>query len=144
MEIRIADENDIDELGIVWGEMHNEIYGHYPDTYLWRSIVRERMKMKTYVMLICKTPVISGLLDFMMYIEPSDGLIHAQAINLYTHPDYRKTSMALRLVRTGIKLAKQSGAKVIEAVWDVKNKQIGDRWIRFGMVPSVIIGKMEV
>lgn len=116
MVIKLADENDIEEISKLWLDMVKELYpDNSPDKQTWQDYCNRLMDTGLYqIMIAVENNAIVGFLDGLRFLEPSTGKEHAVAQLMYIKPEHRSTKVSFRLHRQMYKLFKSYGIKIFD------------------------------
>lgn len=132
-KIRKANEDDLDEINLLWLKMVKELTEyHNPNLEWWKNIARDSLKSGTYTILIALVnSKIVGFIDWFYFPEPLTGKIHAVGQHFFVHPAYRKTSVGYLLYKNGLKMVKEKNIKVLDLFSSIKD----NKWNKIGYIP---------
>ncbi|MCD6376503.1 MAG: GNAT family N-acetyltransferase [Caldisericaceae bacterium] len=114
--IRSGKQEDIPEIVELWMQMINEIHPDWiPDFNSQQALIQNFFKLNIYHVVIAETENrLVGFINGLVYYEPAMSKTIGLAQYFYIVPEYRKSNIALRLIKRLLKIAKEKGVQVIE------------------------------
>lgn len=114
--IRSGKQEDIPEIVKLWVQMINEIYPDWiPDFNSQQVLIRNFFELNIYHVVVAETKDrLIGFINGLIYYEPARSRTVGLAQYFYIVPEYRKSNIALRLIKKLLKIAKEKGVQIIE------------------------------
>ena len=84
---------------------------------------------------------IVGFIDGLAFPEPSTGMMHGVGQHMYISPEYRNTSVALKIYRRIMQVARHFKVKNWEFFCAADNTEL---WTKKGYIPQRIMMRRRV